>query len=403
MSWADTDSIRTNTVRWLTIILGLTASAAFGGDPPHFRRELFNGQSLHGWIASQDCEVDLVDQCLRLKSGAGWVRHETRLRDFELKLEWKILKPSDDDAGIYVRCSSDSKSAPENGYRISLRQGHEGAIASIPRTDKSGLAKPAGEWNSLELLALKNSMQLKINGRISWCVTDLSELDGWFGLQAKQTEGGQFLFRNITVKEWNYNSLFNGRDLAGWEGVGGAAEECWSVVDGLLTCSGKKGPWLRSAFEYGNFNLRLEYRLSDGGNSGVYVRVPSDGNHHREDETQPPAGFEIQVLDDSAPQYANLKDFQYSASIYDLAGAKPRVSRPVGEWNSLEINCVGQHVTTWHNGFQTTDITGETVPALNLRSTSGFLGLQNHNTIVSFRNIRLGPANKLPTATSESN
>ena len=107
-------------------------------------------------------------------------------------------------------------------------------------------------------------------------------------------------------------------------------------------------------------------------------------------ETQPAAGFEVQILDDTAPEHAALKDFQYSASIYDFAGAKPRVSKPLGDWNTLEINCLGQHITTWHNGVEVTNITPEEFPSLALRSEKGFLGLQNHSTVVGLRNIRLG-------------
>ena len=150
--------------------------------------------------------------------------------------------------------------------------------------------------------------------------------------------------------------MFNGHDLTGWSGEGGDAASCWSVEEGLLVCSGKTGPWLRSSAEFSDFDLRLEYRLSTGGNSGVYVRVPKDGNHHRENDSLPPAGFEVQILDDAAPHHLKLKDYQYSASIYDIAGANPRVSWPPGEWNSLEINCRGQRVTTWHNGYRVTDV-----------------------------------------------
>jgi hypothetical protein len=237
---------------------------------------------------------------------------------------------------------------------------------------------------------------LKINGKAAWTVSGLKDRDGCLGFQVEVPNGGQFLLKNIEVVELGYASLFNGLDMTGWEGAIGQADECWSVSNGLLTCSGKKGPWLRSLLEYGDFDFRLDYRVSSGGNSGIYVRVPKDGNHHRENDTQPVAGFEVQILDDTAPQHANLKDYQYSASIYDLAGAQPRNSRALGEWNSLEINCRGQQITTWHNGACVTNITADETPLLNLRSNTGFLGLQNHSTVVDFRNLRIGAAIEVP-------
>ena len=235
-------------------------------------------------------------------------------------------------------------------------------------------------------------VSLKINGQPAYDVSGLTIPQGHVGFQIEVPQGGQFLIRNVTLTELGFRPLFNGTDLTGWSGGDGPAEACWSVVDGLLICDGKKGPWLRTADEFGDFSFRVEYWLSEAGNSGVYVRVPEDGNHHRENDTLPAAGFEVQMLDDADPKYAMLKDYQFSASVYDICGANPRITRPAGEWNTLEINCRGQHVRTVHNGQAVVDITAESHPLLALRKTTGYLGLQNHSSVVKFRNIRIGPA-----------
>jgi Domain of Unknown Function (DUF1080) len=193
--------------------------------------------------------------------------------------------------------------------------------------------------------------------------------------------------------------LFNGRNLEGWEPVGKHAADDWLVRDGCLVCRGKHHSWLRTSREYGDFRLELEYQLTDGANSGVYVHVPADGNHHRESASLPPAGFEIQILDDHAARYVGkLKDFQYCASLYDIAAAIPRVSKPAGSWNTLEIRCEGSHVTVVHNGVRVVDATPERYPLLALRNTRGFLGLQSHNGTVRFRNIRLESSKKDDTS-----
>jgi hypothetical protein len=382
----------------VSTIVALISVALLADEPNRFRHSLFDGVSLNGWTIENDCEVDVVDGCIRLKAGHGWLRHDHRLRDFELHVEWKALKQSDYDAGIFIRCSNEGKPFP-SGYQVNLLDGKEGNVPTLPGAESRGLVKPAGQWNAFDLRVVGETASLKINGQPAWNASGLKQLDGWLGFQVEVPNGGQFLLRNIELTELDYQPLFNGKDLSGWEGVGGDAEACWSVIDGILTCSGKKGPWLRSKLEYGDFDLRLDYRVSNGGNSGVYVRVPADGNHHRENETQPAAGFEVQILDDTAPEHAALKDFQYSASIYDFEGANPHVSRPLGEWNTLEINCQGQHITTWHNGVQVTDLTADENPLLALRLTKGFLGLQNHSTVVGLRNIRLGPAITVPAIT----
>ncbi len=196
--------------------------------------------------------------------------------------------------------------------------------------------------------------------------------------------------------------LFNGRNLDGWEPVGKRAAEDWGVRDGCLVCRGKHHSWLRTNGEYGDFRLELEYQLTDGANSGVYVHVPADGNHHRESASLPPAGFEIQILDDHAARYVGkLKDYQYCASLYDIAAAAPRVSKPAGSWNTLEIQCQGSHVIVIHNGVRVVDATPDKYPLLALRNTRGFLGLQSHNGTAQFRNIRLEtlkPAATQPSA-----
>src|SRR5947208_2976248 len=109
------------------------------------------------------------------------------------------------------------------------------------------------------------------------------------------------------AQEAGYHPLFDGKTLAGWEGAGQPAEKCWKVDDGTIVCTGEKGPWLRSKEEFGDFNLRLEYKLKAGGNSGVYLRVPSDGDHPGNG-----AGIEVQTLDDRDGRYRELKPYQYT-------------------------------------------------------------------------------------------
>lgn len=185
--------------------------------------------------------------------------------------------------------------------------------------------------------------------------------------------------------------LFNGRDLTGWDPVGKGAAGDWAVENGCLVCKGKGHTWLRTAQQYADFHFSLEYQVSPGANSGVYVRVGADGNHHRENTAAPPAGFEVQILDDHSPRYSHLKDYQFSASLYDIAGATPRVTKAAGQWNSLEIDCIGEHVTIRHNGNRVVNATPERYPLLKLRNKRGYLGLQSHNGVVRFRNLRVSP------------
>lgn len=190
-----------------------------------------------------------------------------------------------------------------------------------------------------------------------------------------------------------YRPLFDGQSLAGWEGGGQPAEKCWKVEDGTIVCTGEKGPWLRSTEQFGDFNLRLEYKLKPGGNSGVYIRVPQNGNHHGDG-----AGIEVQILDDAAERYRTLKGYQYTGSLYAIAPATSHVGKEPGQWNSLEINCRGTKYHVIHNGTPIISADETTFPELKGRLTKGHLGLQNHSEEVWFRNIRIGPPLDLPVS-----
>ncbi len=362
---------------------------------PQFSRSLFDGKSLLGWTAENGCEARVDDGLLVLSAGDGWLRNDHTYADFVLHVEWKALKKSDYDAGIYIRTPREGQPFPAGGYQVNLLEGKEGNIGNLPGASSTGLVKP-GEWNEFDIAVVGDSVALSINGKPAYKVGGLKHAAGCIGLQCEVPKGGQFQFRNLRITELGYRSLFNGQDLTGWEGVAlngtlDPAEKCWRVQDALLQCTGAPGPWLRSKDEFDDFNLRFDYQVSPEGNSGVYVRVPADGNHHRENDQAPPAGFEVQVLDDAAPKHKDLKDYQYCGSVYDIAGAMPRVSRPAGEWNSLEINARGQHITITHNGVVVVDLQEEKYPLIKLRQPKGFLGLQNHSTLVTFRNLRIGP------------
>lgn len=367
------------------------ASSALSAED--FTYPLFDGSTLAGWTLEHEAKAEVTPEGhIKFLSGDGWLRSHHQFQDFRLQLEWKTLKDTKYDAGIFFRAANTGKPFPKPAYQVNLKEGQAGTLIGIKDAKISGKAKPAGQWNKFDLTVRGDTAKLVINGEPAYDVTGVEDRTGYLGLQIEVPLGGQFEFRNITVTEFGSVPLFDGKTLAGWEGASAPAESCWSVKDGNLVCSGEKGgTWLRTDKQYGDFNLRFDYQLDPGGNSGIYVRVPKNGNHHRDDESKPEAGFEVQVLEDSAEKYRKLKPYQFSASVYDIEGADPHVSKPPGEWNTLEINCDGQHVTTIHNGVVVVDITPETHPLLALRKTKGYLGLQNHSSVVKYRNLRIGP------------
>lgn len=356
------------------------------GEANRVRMPLFNGENLDGWHVT-NCDVVVENDALVLKGGDGFVRTDHRYSDFVLELEWRALKASEYDSGIYLRCELPTGERPwPTRYQANLAQGKEGNIAALEGAMSGGLIKP-GEWNAFKFTVQGEQIELEINGQPAWSAKGLEADDGFIGLQAEVPLGGQFEFRKIFITELDHVSMFNGKDLAGWNGADADASACWQVENGELTCTGKPGPWLRTQSEFDDFNFRLEYKLLAGGNSGVYVRVPADGNHHGAG-----AGVEIQILDDNDERYKNIEPYQYCGSVYAVVAANQHVCRPPGHWNSLEINCQRDRFIVIHNGVVVIDANAEKYPELAMRRLEGFFGLQNHSERVSFRNLRIGAA-----------
>jgi hypothetical protein len=199
------------------------------------------------------------------------------------------------------------------------------------------------------------------------------------------------------AKERGYVSLFDGKTLNGWheEGTKG-----WTVREGVITGPGKGFGWLRSDREYSDFDLRLEFRNSSGGNSGVFIRASTQGRTSR-------TGEEIQIFD----QHGGKPYGETTAAIYDMVPPPRNAAKPAGEWNTYEIRAEGTHLQVWLNGEHLQDVRTDD-PALNAaiaeghkkepgfpllkdRRMRGYIGLQNHGSPIEFRRVRikdLGPS-----------
>lgn len=183
-----------------------------------------------------------------------------------------------------------------------------------------------------------------------------------------------------------FEPLFDGKSTAGWTRVGGK-EKNWVVENGELITQGASGGWLSTEKTYGDFILKLEYQVGPGGNSGVFIRSPHSGD---------PAytGMEIQVLDDDSDRYKSLKPFQYCGSVYGVEAAKRGSTKPAGQWNAMEITAIGPKVTVKLNGTVITeaDLTKHADAEAGhpgIKRPDGYIGFQNHDEPVKFRNIAI--------------
>lgn len=206
---------------------------------------------------------------------------------------------------------------------------------------------------------------------------------------------------NKPKKEWV--KLFDGKSLKGWHHFNNQAEvKNWMIEDGALVCLGAKGPSgsgdIITDQIFGNFELRWDWKVDKGSNSGVFYHIVEDPKYKRAIETSP----EYQVIDDvSYP--AKLEPTQLTGADYDMhiPGAN-KVLKPVGEWNSSKITFKNGNVEHWLNGKRIVKFKAWSEDWKRRKSLSkwkdaedygmsakGNIGLQDHGNKAYFKNIEI--------------
>ena len=182
-------------------------------------------------------------------------------------------------------------------------------------------------------------------------------------------------------------AIFDGKTLEKWTGD----SKGYKVEEGTIVCQ-PGGTNLFTVSEYGDFELRFEFQLSAGANNGIALRAPLEGDPAY-------AGFESQILDNSADMYKDLKAWQYHGSLYGVAAATANALKPVGEWNSESITMKGSIVKIQVNGVTIVDVDlakvapeGKTVSenkVNGLTRAKGHIGFCGHGDRVAYRNLRV--------------
>ncbi len=194
--------------------------------------------------------------------------------------------------------------------------------------------------------------------------------------------------------------LFDGSTTAGWHGYNQTTmPEGWAVKDGALTRVGKATD-IASDKEYASFDFKFDWKIAQGGNSGVMYHVVESPNYKSSYFTGP----EYQLLDNLRhPDAKAGKDGNRTAgSDYDLYPPSADVTKPAGEWNESRIVIKGSHVEHWMNGKKLleyelwSDAWKAQVAASKFKAwpdyglaKSGHIVLQEHEAEVAFRNIKI--------------
>jgi len=410
------------------------AVANLGLPPTEKFVSLFNGKDLSGWkglvgdpvsraamkpaeLAKQQKEADKrMTENWSVRDGMIWFTGAganlcsvNDYGDFELFVDWRITKKGD--SGIYLRGTPQVQIWDTSRTEVGAQVGSGGLYNNQVNPSKplKVADNPVGEWNTFRILMTGEMVSVWLNGEI---VTDNVTLENYWnralpifekGPVELQAHGTDLAFRDIWIREISsseykltpeekadgFVSLFNGRNLDGWVGD----KVSYIAQDGEIVIQPGKGSGgnLFTEKEYSDFIYRFEFMLTPGANNGLGIRAPLTGDAAY-------VGMELQILDNTAPIYANLHEYQYHGSVYGVIPAKKGFLEPLGEWNSEEVIVSGTKIKVILNGNVIVD--GDIAEAIangtldksdhpGLKNKSGHIGFLGHGSVVRFRNIRI--------------
>lgn len=394
---------------------------------------LFDGQTLAGWkhVGGPPDGYGVKDGVIFCSPKGRNLLTERQYGDFILRFEFKLEDGSNNGVGIRAPAEGDAAylgmeiqiledAAADRGKWGKLRaEQYHGSIYDLVAA-KRGALKPAGQWNTEEIIAQGRHIQVTVNGQTLVDadlneVTDPEKIRKHPGIFRERGHigflghGDYLEFRNIRIRELpatardntapaGFTALFDGRTLAGWKGLvenpktratmspealataqtkaDALMREHWKIEAGAVAYRGKGFDNLCTAKDYANFELVCDWKIEPKSDSGLYVRGTPQVQIW--DPFTPPvkAGNEI----GSGGLFNNQKHPAKPLKVAD---------RPIGEWNQFRLVMVGEKLHVFLND------------ELVVRDTSlenywerekpvyarGPIELQAHTTPVWFKNI----------------
>ncbi|WP_297795355.1 DUF1080 domain-containing protein [uncultured Eudoraea sp.] len=422
---------------------------------------LFDGKTLNGWtIKGGEAHYEVRDEII-----VGSTVHDTpntflttdkMYGDFILELDYKV--DSTMNSGIQIRSNSfpHYRNGRVHGYQIEIDpserawsagiydEARRGWLNTMDNNPEAQQAFKQNDWNHYRIEAIGDTLKTWINDIPAAYLIDDKTSSGFIGLQVHsigkdQKEGTEIQWKNINIltdslskysrksplapimtknqltidEEKNgWKLLWDGSTTNGWRGarLDDFPDKGWIIENGeliVLSSGGEEsaaGGDIVTEDLYGNFELQVDFKLTEGANSGIKYFVDTDINKGPGSSI----GLEYQILDDARHPDAKLGNHEGSrtlASLYDLIKVDPnKPVNPIGEWNHARILSKDNHIEHWLNGMKVLEYERKSENYRKLVAESkykvwpnfgeaeqGHILLQDHGDRVAFKNIKIRP------------
>ena len=425
--------------------------------------ELFDGKTLDGWEQKGGKAIyDMGDGGIigRTVSGTpnSFLVTSENYSDFILEVDVKV--DPDINSGIQIRSNSYDyyQNGRVHGYQIEIDpsdrawsggiydEGRRGWLYNLEANPKGRKAFKPNDWNHYRIEAIGDTLKTWINGIPTAHLVDEKTSSGFIGLQVhsigkEEQEGKEVLWKNLKIQtteldkyskssslepvftknalipkeiEDGWEMLWDGTTSKGWRGakINDFPQQGWIMENGILTVLPSGGGESEGGGDivtdrlFGEFELKVDFRITKGANSGIKYYVDTELNKGEGSAI----GLEYQILDDAVHPDAKLgrkEGIRTMASLYDLIQADPgKPVNPIGEWNSAHIVSRNNHVEHWINGVKVLEYERGSQKFREMVAESkyakwvnfgeleqGRILLQDHGDEVSFKNVKIKPIN----------
>jgi len=403
-----------STKNGLLALLLLVVQISFAQENKGNWQDLFNGKDLNGWkklngTAKYKIEGDAIVGISELNTPNTFLATEKMYTDFILEVDLKVDNLLN--SGIQIRSNSfDSyRDGRVHGYQVEIdpsKRAYSGGVYDEARrawlyplggNPKGRAAFRTGEWNHYRIECIGNHIRTWINGVMCSNLVDDMTAEGFIALQVhgirnEEQAGTEVRWKNIKLltegleaarweadpevheisylanqltdeeKRRGWRLLWDGKTSNGWRGakLDGFPESGWEMKDGILTILAtdggeSTGPGdIITTDHFSNFELELEFQITEGANSGIKYFVDPTLNKGAGSAI----GLEFQILDDKNHPDAKkgVKGNRTLGSLYDLiraenltAGGRNKSFKGIGKWNKARIVVKGNHVEHWLN------------------------------------------------------